>query len=347
MSHTDMDGFISAGLVELLEGLQQHNNQCVFKHKSWTYGRDLPNFENIRKTYDMFILVDLCLNKEDMFLLIKLFGKDFIWIDHHVNPDNAFLEALKNEEDIDENSFNYYTISQEHTNAACALVWKFYVSRNWIPYWLELVSDFDCWNRKDEEKWQNEIMPYFSYLKYKVKTPEEGALYVKDIVDRIGCLDEYYYINEFESNYKFGIEEELNIGKYMYQSTKEAYNADCKHGFEAELFVSLDRNDPKSKLTTIKAWVCNTQNRSSVIFEDMKNRNDYDVFIPYHFNGSKFYYSMYTFKPEKIDCSKIRVYYKEFGEYNLTDLYADFNGHKEAAGYNSETFIITPTNKED
>ena len=116
------------------------------------------------------------------------------------------------------------------------------------------------------------------------------------------------------------------------------YEVDCKHGFPAELEVCLDRYNSEEK-TKIKAWVCNTQNRSSVIFESHPNRDNYDVFIPYHFNGKKYYYSMYTFKHGEIFCNRIRVFYNDF-------MFEDFNGHDDAAGCNSDNFFIIPINKD-
>ena len=85
---------------------------------------------------------------------------------------------------------------------------------------------------------------------------------------------------------------------------------------------------------TIRAWICNTQNRSSVIFEQMENIDDYDVFIPYHFNGEKYFYSMYTFKKD-IKCNQISILNASDNHVLLT-----FNGHDDAAGANSENFAF-------
>ena len=91
------------------------------------------------------------------------------------------------------------------------------------------------------------------------------------------------------------------------------------------------------EIKIIKAWICNTQNRSSVIFEEMENVDDYDVFIPYHFNGEKYFYSMYTFK-DNIKCNQISILSDEAPH---TDVLLTFNGHDDAAGANSEKFAFS------
>ena len=84
----------------------------------------------------------------------------------------------------------------------------------------------------------------------------------------------------------------------------------------------------------------------------MPNKDEYDVFIAYHFNGEKYLYSMYTFK-EDVYCNEINVlkplsppvYYgdtpgivRTFG--GPMKIVLSFNGHKDAAGSNSEKFIF-------
>lgn len=344
LSHTDLDGFVSAGLAQYFES-KKSTEEVQFKHKSWTYGRDIPNVDNIRKEYDKFILVDLCLDNETMDKLCKLFSKDFIWIDHHVIPDNNYLDHYF----LDVGKYcTYYVSEKEHVDAACSLVYSFYNPREQVPYWLRLVSDFDCWNRYDEKYWNEEVMPYFSYLKSRITSPETALSYINELDYRINeVADECGFFKQSDINYKNSIrliQSDIKIGTYMFKSVREMYDADCKHGFEAVIEVAKDRfedlNKNKSK-EKLKAYVCNTQNRSSVIFENMKNRDDYDVFIPYHFNGKRFYYSMYTFKKD-IKCNRIRVYFMTSNGIS----YEDFNGHDEAAGCNSEYFIINSITEE-
>lgn len=344
LSHTDLDGYISAGLVQYYIQKDAKDEKIEFKHKSWTYGRDIPDIEKIKKNYDTFVLVDLCLDNETMDKIVELFGMNFTWIDHHVIPDNNYIDYKNGEL-----GYNYYIATQPHTYAACTLVYKYYALGKYaedIPYWIKLVSDFDCWNRYDDKIWNEEVMPYFSYLKSRIRKPEDALKYIEELDYRSDVIhDRIVSSHEEDPKYKYSIriiEKDIEKGSYMFQSTREMYDAECRHGFEAELEVSLDRfENINAPFTKLKAWVCNTQNRSSVIFENLKNLDYYDVLIPYHFNGQRFMYSMYTFK-KNLKCNKMRVYFmtREGRDF------VDFNGHDDAAGANSEHFIITPKIKE-
>ena len=58
LSHTDLDGYFSAGLVEHYYRLI--NPESEFTHKSWTYGRDLPSVNYIKNNFHKVFIVDLC-----------------------------------------------------------------------------------------------------------------------------------------------------------------------------------------------------------------------------------------------------------------------------------------------
>ena len=51
LSHTDLDGYFSAGLVEHYYRLI--NPESEFTHKSWTYGRDLPSVNYIKNNFQL------------------------------------------------------------------------------------------------------------------------------------------------------------------------------------------------------------------------------------------------------------------------------------------------------
>ena len=322
LSHTDLDGYFSAGLVEFLYP-RLINEDAVFTHKSWTYGRDLPSINYIKKNFDAVFVVDLCPSFEFMYTLWDSFRDNLIWIDHHVKPDNDFLEKFH---ELHNDIICGERETEEHRNSAAALVYKYFYGEytsplSDLPSWLRYISDFDCWNHQDDEYWNNKVMPMFSYLKNIVTSPQEA-------VD---------YINKRDENSQFFdnlvpptmLKEELKLGKIMYDCTKASYRSDAKHGFE-RTFAAVDGET--NEIKTYKAWICNTQNRSSVLFEDMPNKNDFDVFVAYHFNGKKYLYSMYTFK-EDIFCNKMNIW-KDL------QVVLSFNGHKDAAGANSEKFVF-------
>ena len=332
LSHTDLDGYLSAGLVEFYYK-KFINKDVEIKHKSWTYGRNLPNLDYIKKHYDKVFIVDLCPDPNEFMLdLFKHFKDKLIWIDHHIKPDVEFEEMFKLQ--YPGNFIKGLRADEEHCTSAALLTYKYFEANynakcniNHIPTWLKYCSDFDCWNKYDDTIWHSRIMPIFSMLKGIITNPSLAYSYIQK------RYDSGYYYDTLHSNkkefYNYQTDSEVKEGQILYKGILSIYKAEANHGFERVLPVEMN-----GEYRTIRAWICNTQNRSSVIFEQMENIDDYDVFIPYHFNGEKYFYSMYTFKKD-IKCNQISILNASDNRVILT-----FNGHDDAAGANSENFAF-------
>lgn len=332
LSHTDLDGYLSAGLVEFYYK-KFIDKDAEVKHKSWTYGRNLPNLDYIKKHYDKVFIVDLCPDPNEFMLdLFNHFKDKLIWIDHHIKPDVEFEEMFKLQ--YPGNFIKGLRADEEHCTSAALLTYKYFEANynakcniNHIPTWLKYCSDFDCWNKYDDTIWHSRIMPIFSMLKGIITNPSLAYNYIQK------RYDSGYYYDTLHSNkkefYNYQTDSEVKEGQILYKGILSIYKAEANHGFERVLPVEMN-----GEYRTIRAWICNTQNRSSVIFEQMENIDDYDVFIPYHFNGEKYFYSMYTFKKD-IKCNQISILNASDNRVILT-----FNGHDDAAGANSENFAF-------
>lgn len=332
LSHTDLDGYLSAGLVEFYYK-KFIDKDVEVKHKSWTYGRNLPNLDYIKKHYDKVFIVDLCPDPNEFMLdLFNHFKDKLIWIDHHIKPDVEFEEMFKLQ--YPGNFIKGLRADEEHCTSAALLTYKYFEANynakcniNHIPTWLKYCSDFDCWNKYDDTIWHSRIMPIFSMLKGIITNPSLAYNYIQK------RYDSGYYYDTLHSNkkefYNYQTDSEVKEGQILYKGILSIYKAEANHGFERVLPVEMN-----GEYRTIRAWICNTQNRSSVIFEQMENIDDYDVFIPYHFNGEKYFYSMYTFKKD-IKCNQISILNASDNHVLLT-----FNGHDDAAGANSENFVF-------
>ena len=332
LSHTDLDGYLSAGLVEFYYK-KFIDKDVEIKHKSWTYGRNLPNLDYIKKHYDKVFIVDLCPDPNEFMLdLFNHFKDKLIWIDHHIKPDVEFEEMFKLQ--YPGNFIKGLRADEEHCTSAALLTYKYFEANynakcniNHIPTWLKYCSDFDCWNKYDDTIWHSRIMPIFSMLKGIITNPSLAYNYIQK------RYDSGYYYDTLHSNkkefYNYQTDSEVKEGQILYKGILSIYKAEANHGFERVLPVKMN-----GEYRTIRAWICNTQNRSSVIFEQMENIDDYDVFIPYHFNGEKYFYSMYTFKKD-IKCNQISILNASDNRVILT-----FNGHDDAAGANSENFAF-------
>ena len=332
LSHTDLDGYLSAGLVEFYYK-KFIDKDVEIKHKSWTYGRNLPNLDYIKKHYDKVFIVDLCPDPNEFMLdLFKHFKDKLIWIDHHIKPDVEFEEMFKLQ--YPGNFIKGLRADKEHCTSAALLTYKYFEANynaecniSHIPTWLKYCSDFDCWNKYDDTIWHSRIMPIFSMLKGIITNPSLAYNYIQK------RYDSGYYYDTLHSNkkefYNYQTDSEVKEGQILYKGILSIYKAEANHGFERILPIEMN-----GEYRTIRAWICNTQNRSSVIFEQMENIDDYDVFIPYHFNGEKYFYSMYTFKKD-IKCNQISILNASDNRVILT-----FNGHDDAAGANSENFAF-------
>ena len=334
LSHTDLDGYLSAGLVEFYYK-KFIDKDVEIKHKSWTYGRNLPNLDYIKKHYDKVFIVDLCPDPNEFMLdLFKHFKDKLIWIDHHIKPDVEFEEMFKLQ--YPGNFIKGLRADEEHCTSAALLTYKYFEANynakyniNHIPTWLKYCSDFDCWNKYDDTIWNSRIMPIYSVLKGIIANPSLAYSYIQKRYDSGNYYDSIHVIDDETEFYNYQTDSEIKEGQILYKGILSIYKAEAIHGFERILPIEMN-----GEYRTIRAWICNTQNRSSVIFEQMENIDDYDVFIPYHFNGEKYFYSMYTFKKD-IKCNQISILNARDNRVLLT-----FNGHDDAAGANSENFAF-------
>lgn len=333
LTHTDLDGYISAGLIEHYYKQANWNNDVLFTRKPWTYGRELPDINKIVNNFNIVYVVDVCPDAEYMFKLYEHFRDNLIWIDHHVNKDNKLHDAFKLK--YPNNNISGIRADYEHSTSAAMLVYKYFddikYNKQDIPEWIQYISDYDCWNRNNELIWQNKIMPYVTYLKSIVSSPMQGVSYVKDryenntFYDTILSTDDMIFISDIQAENGQTLSE-IESGKLMYKELISIYNTEAKHGFARALRVKTENDE-----ITLTAWICNTQNRSSILFENIENQNNYDVYIAYHYDGELYRYSMYTKKSE-IHCNDIIIITDK------QDLY--FNGHTDAAGATSDKFIF-------
>ncbi len=350
LTHTDLDGYMSGGLAKYFY-LKFDNPTAEFKIKHWTYGRDLPDVNYIKKKFNKIFILDLCPDTDFMLTLYEHFKENLIWIDHHILPDNTFLTEFK-EKYLNETVAGLRA-KTEHTEAGISLTWKYFVDaykeHTWpstfthIPEWIKLTAEFDAWIRPDETRWAEKVMPFFTYMKGKVRTADEAY----ELISHLAHTGSFFDVLTLHGQKNEEVDSYIKIGKIMYTELRNIYDAEAKHGFER--FINIF-DSATNTVTTLKAWICNTQNRSSVIFETMENKDDYDVFIPFHYNGEKYFYSMYTFK-EDIHCNEMTIvkdYSGFLGEPDIVStpsglkkIVLTFRGHKDAAGANSTELVFS------
>ena len=325
-----MDGFFSGAICyDAAERLLFKGEEKEITVKEWTYNYELPSVDAIKKKYDAVIVADLMPDVDFMMALYDESNPEFLtWFDHHISPDEALYAA---------GGEKIQGLRTKEKKAGCMLAWEYYHPEECPNFIIETVSTYDSWNREGvgEEVWNNEIMPAFTYLDCKIK-------------DWKGALAEMEYWEGLFRNYKdYKYKEEaISQGELIRNAKRARYYRERSDGYPAYIrYITCPGNesDPSEinngsvSYKQCNAFVVNTQTRGSEQFEDMENRDDFDVFIVFNTTGKKWKYSMYTFKDD-ICCNTML----------LVGLGPDskdclrFRGHKGASGAVS-SILLAPT----
>lgn len=222
----------------------------------------------------------------DFEILMKI-TKKIIWIDHHKTAIDKYEHLKLRGMRVD-------------GTAACKLCWLYYFDGGFkdkngniiigiIPSVVDFLADYDVWKfafGDDTNYLQTGIRLY--------DTSIESEMWDK-------WLDYNYYPIE-----------ELDKGKIALQYRNDYYRSIVK---TASFFTSFKG---------YKAVCCNASCVSSQLFDSIEE--EYDIMIPFHYDGSQWKYSLYT-KKDNIDCGKIALH---FGG----------GGHKKAAGFKFDELLL-------
>lgn len=311
LSHTDADGYFSAALVEFFNKI--YYNTPDVTHKSWTYGRGLPKIKNFSKKYDKVYIVDLIPDYDFMDALIDEMGVgSVVWCDHHETKDREY------EAHIGKNILGVRTSGHD---SAVVAVWRYFLTgcnaHVETPDWLRMISDYDTWNIKSKD-WADRVLPYSFFIRNNISS-------VKDAYEYLLLITKTAQPMTFMESL---ISEDVSSGMKSQKIWDAIYKKEVGHGFERQINF---RTKTGGEQKTYKALVVNTQNRGSYMFTLSNNKDDYDVFIAYSFNGSVYKYSIYSFNTD-IKCNNLII--------NNIDEEVEFCGHDDAAGAMSKTSIF-------
>jgi len=284
--HNDLDGLCSGFLLK-----QVYPEAICFQYD---YGQDFP-LSNITQNDKVFIL-DINPTPEDMQTLCNI-TTDIVWIDHHkgtIEKLPLYQESINKIQD-----YGHNVIIQDGI-AACKLTWEF-LKENFIkifqdpisertsiypiPLFIEYAHKWDVWKHGDDE----EILAFVSgMMSYNISVDSflwKNLLfstddYVQKIVDRGRIIKQY----QVQRNFQY-------LKTFFYEKKYKEY----------------------------KLLVCNEGLTNSKFFTDHpeSNAKNYDIWVAWIYNGSKYRISLYS---TKVDVSKIAV---SFGG----------GGHKGAAGF--------------
>lgn len=258
--HNDMDGRCAGALVAQHE--QNYNREDFFEVD---YIMDLsPMLARIADGEKVYF-VDYSFKENTKHILHSLIARecDVIWIDHHTSS----LELEKT------HGWKIEGIRSDEASGA-ALVYMYFnkCSFDELPYYVKLVSDYDCWKYKFD--------PDTTRFKIGLETEEYDALdNVWMDLTGIGAIDILEVIMDRGKTIKGYIDRdnEQYRKQYAYESVIGGY----------------------------KALVVNRKTNSWVFGEKY---NEYPVVCVWAFNGDRYSYSIFS-GDKSVDCSKIAESY--------------------------------------
>jgi oligoribonuclease NrnB/cAMP/cGMP phosphodiesterase (DHH superfamily) len=260
--HNDLDGRCAGSIVA-----QYTNNYNPKDFYEVDYVMELP-LDKVSDGEEVWF-VDYSFKENTKWVLDKLLSMNchIIWIDHHTSSVNL----VKDHRELFFNDNLNIFIKDGISGAALTYMYCYNKSFNDIPYYVKLVSDYDCWQYKYE--------PDTTYFKIGIETIKFDAL--------DGIWEDLF---NFDKNI---VNEILDNGKLI-----KAY-IDNDNTYYREHFAY------ESEIAGHKCLVVNKKTNSWVFGEKY---SEYPLVMVWVFDGNKFTYSIFSSNKD-IDCSKIAESY--------------------------------------
>lgn len=280
----DLDGHAS-GLVAL-EASEKKRNVKLYGHD---YGFDHEELVNHFSPNDDIIMLDITLPQDFMVDLAMNHHGDFILIDHHASRFDE-LRPLEIRGVL------------EKGKAACVLAWEYFFPEKEIPMGIELLGQYDVWDKKGKYDWEKEVLPFQYYWKYRDTDPEQWG----------ESSHLRYLLHGSENVFRSMIASGVEILDYQRRQCKifaESYAHE-----ERFFFPNYDGKE-------YKALCINSNLRGSIALESVFNDRIHDFMCVYAYTDGKWVLSFYhPDPPEGLNLGELAS--KGFGG----------GGHKGAAG---------------
>lgn len=290
--HNDIDGRSAGAIVSYVT--KNKNTKDFFEVD---YVKDLTSLLNNIKNKETVYFVDYSFKENTKKFLDILIEKDceIIWIDHHTDSiitekNNFYLKNIKG-------------IRKEGISGAALTYMYFYkCTFDEIPYFLKLVSDYDCWQFKYD--------PDTTCFKLGIESMNFDAL---DNVWQLLMNDRNKHYDTDDIDYPCGamFGEIIDTGEYI------------------KNYIDKDNDYYRSHFayeSEIQGYKCLVVNKKSNSWIFGSEYNNYPVVITWVFNGEHFCYSLFSSNP-KVECNK------------LAEIYGG-GGHKGAAGFVSDQLLF-------
>jgi len=262
--HNDLDGRCAGSIVA-----QYTNNYNKEDYFEVDYIMNLPVDNIVDGEQIFFVDYSFKDNTKEILNTLMQKGCDVIWIDHHTSSINLVemypeLNSIKG------------LRKDKISGAALTYMYFYNCEFDTIPYYIKLVSDYDCWIYKFD--------PDTTHFKLGIESENFDAL---DLI------------------WKSLFDESDNIGYYkMVASAKERL---IGTGKIIKGYIDQDNNyyrEHFSYETEIEGYKCLVVNRKTNSWVFGEKYSDYPLVMVWVFNGTKYSYSIFS-GDSTVDCSKI------------------------------------------
>jgi oligoribonuclease NrnB/cAMP/cGMP phosphodiesterase (DHH superfamily) len=232
----------------------------------------------------------------ELWKLYDLVGGKLIWIDHHVSAIQKYLVEYVERE-------NGKSVPGKRLigKGACELTWEYFYPGEEVPEVIMLLSQYDVWDKSDEGRWNDVILPFqmgFRTLDTDpVSDPEVWEFIFRDVIASGRCAE---FIDNVVEDGDVIILFQKAVNVVLMQS----------HGFEF-LWEGL------------RCVAVNVPRASSQIFDSVYDPDLHDLMVAFSYHGRDKLWTVSLYS-ETVDCSEIA---KKYGG----------GGHKGAAGFPCET----------
>ena len=263
--HNDLDGRCAGSIVA-----QYENNYNKNDYFEVDYIMQLP-LDKIKENERVYF-VDYSFKKDTVWQLEEILKKtkDVIWIDHH-------LSSFKLEEELPWTK-DIKGIRQDGiSGAGLTYMYLYNCKFDDLPYYIQLISDYDCWLYKYE--------PDTTYFKLGLGTEDNDALddiwkaFYESFVDDV-CLS-------------------ISVGTLIEKGKIIKQYIDSENTFYREHYSY------ETEIEGLKCLVVNKKSNSWIFGDKI---NEYPLVMVWVFNGVKYSYSIFSVD-KNIDCSKIAEKY--------------------------------------
>lgn len=275
----DFDGFCSGAICK-----KKYPDATLI---GYDYGQDLSEIQAISPGVPV-IMVDVSLTMDQMVYLGMHTRGQFTWIDHHASAIKDY-EALKKGSST---GASFIKPILQQGIAACEITWNYLFPNEEMPAAVSLLGQYDTWRNENKTNWDLSVLPF----QYGLKLWDIDSAYTFPQM----------FLNDDKENQQNAIKNTINDGHIALKYQKGIDKTVMQSAFECE-FEGL------------KAIACNGSGIYSMSFDAIPNLTDYDLMIPFKYNGSIYSFSLYSTKVN-VDCS---VLAKKYGG----------GGHKSASGF--------------